>query len=211
MTDINLKTFEVRNLLTVGSEFELDATFQSFNFPNEQDTLALLQLGILSESFNRNWLEEYDPIRVANIIPLPKNRFDIVPSNFEGSRRAAITRVINYEGALVDLLALELVTKWTSLFLGSVSIVGEHNFTREPHLGEGFMIHRNAASFLASGRRGAIVFDTIKARESLMAFTGPKWPIIVEDYEIAQRLYDKVAWKPSIRVNKKAFDLGGVK
>ena len=195
-------------LSLASSETELEACFQSLSFPNESETLALLNFGISSSSFNCNWLGEYDPIRVSNILPLPKNRFETVSNDREGSRRAAIIRVFNSDKQLVDLLAVDLKTKWTALFLGRFPLVGEHNFTREAHLGSGTLVHRNGASFLASGRRGVIVFDPIKAREAIAAYTGPNWPMIVEDKEMARRLYEKLVWLPSIVVSRTAFAFG---
>jgi hypothetical protein len=209
MTNLKaLRFVEVSPFIAAVGAIELEATFQSLAFPNELDTLALLGFGVPFETFNQNWVGEYDPIRVANILPLPKNRFEIVSSDHEHSRKAALIRVFNSDAQIIDLLAVDLNSKWTALFLGSTAVVGEQNFTREPHIGDGVLVHRNGASFLASGRRGTLVFDPIKAREHFMVFTGPSWPILVEDEEMARRLGDKLVWNPSIKVSKRAFEFG---
>ena len=189
----------------------LEETFQKLQFPNARETLAINELGIQPETMDRWWSGEYDPLRVSSVIALPNNRFEIVSADRDDTRRAIISRVFNTEGLVVDLLAVDIKTKWTALYLGSVPLVGESNLPNEPHIGDGLLVHRNGASWLANARKGVIIFDPISGREVMMSYTGPTWPMIVEDFQFKKRLFDRLNWIPSILVNRNAFNQTEVK
>jgi hypothetical protein len=189
---------------------ELEATFAALEYPNADDTLALAEYGIVDRAIHRTWDGQYDPLKAANILPLHGNRFEFCSDGTDGARRAVIARGYDTTGLLIDLISVDLASKWTGLYLGHLAVAGEDNLLGEPCLGEGIQTHRNGASWIASGRRGILIFNPVRARPSIMELTGPRRQLTVQDHEMASRLRDKLVWEPSIRVDPSEFFPGRV-
>ena len=181
---------------------EIENIYNRLDFPNADDTLALARLGIIG-SFDYDYAGRRCPFRVSWIEPLERNRFEIS----KNGKRAAIVKVFDWDDCCIDLLALDMETRWTGCLLGRLGIIGDGLYTA--NLGAPLLAHRNAASWLASKREGIVILDPIQARSILMDYIGPQKPLVVADHHYAKRLKSALEWRPAIEVNPKAFKTWG--